>query len=395
MENYKKNSQELLEKYFKNQISKEEFSLLMQEIAQNTIDYQSLDGLWENSSTKLSNHNKEKLFASILQNAKTVSEKRQMRTKRSKRNTLLLSTLGIFIVAIVGVFLFQINKKQTKFLATIHADLLPGTNASVLTSPNGKVIQLNATAPTSIVDEYDSIVNLPKDGWIKFLPINNLSKIQPTVYNTITTQNANTYKVTLPDGTIVWLNASSKLQFPVVFKEKNREVNLSGEGYFEVTKDAKHPFIVHTSHQNVEVLGTHFNINAYDNNPDGITTTLLSGKIKLTDNNIKSLSAILLPSNQISIQHNQASAIRENIDTTIVVAWKNGLFSFDNTPIHEVFGQIGRWYNAKIIFKDPLPNKLITGQIYRNTKASEVLELLKYEGIHSKIEGNSIIVSTH
>jgi transmembrane sensor len=216
-----------------------------------------------------------------------------------------------------------------------------------------------------------------------------------TTHHTITTPRGGQYQVILPDGTKVWLNASSSLQYPAAFTGNERKVTLTGEGYFEVTKNAGKSFKVHIisgdRNSEVEVLGTHFNINAYDDEAD-VKTTLLEGKVKVSAISpvlSREQSAVLKPGEQISISQTSQLSQPFPVQTDAVIAWKNGLFSFNSMDIQTIMRQIARWYNLDVSYEGKIPATTFTWEESRNTNLSVVLKVLETGGVHFRLEGNT------
>jgi ferric-dicitrate binding protein FerR (iron transport regulator) len=194
----------------------------------------------------------------------------------------------------------------------------------------------------------------------------------------MSTPRGGEYKVTLPDGTRVWLNAGSSMKFPTAFIGKQREVVLTGEAYFEVAKHASMPFVVVTPKDRVKVLGTHFNVNAYSDEA-GIKTSLFEGAVQVGN-------ALLRPG--------QAYINGRVIDTDVSqdAAWKNGLFDFDNKTLEEVMRQLSRWYDLDIVYKDKVAVTFFA-EIPRNTAIDNVLKALELTGrVHFRREGKKVIV---
>ena len=217
-------------------------------------------------------------------------------------------------------------------------------------------------------------------------------KTTEITYNTVSTPRGGQYEVILPDGTQVWLNAASSLKFPTAFIGKERNVELTGEAYFEVSKNKAMPFHVSAAGQVIEVLGTHFNVNAYTDETL-LKTTLLEGSVKVN----KGISfATLKPGQQSTINNNEITPvikIAEVTDADEVMAWKDGKFYFNNADIKTVMRQIGRWYNVDIEYAGKIPgNDGFTGTFSRNMTASKALKILAFSGVDFKIEGRKIIV---
>jgi ferric-dicitrate binding protein FerR (iron transport regulator) len=171
-----------------------------------------------------------------------------------------------------------------------------------------------------------------------------------------------------------------------VFNGNERKVELTGEAYFEVAHNAKKPFKVISNGQTVEVLGTHFNVNAY-NDEHGIKTTLLEGSVKVA---AEGVSSIIKPGEQAKFEQGFINVIPVDVDQ--VVAWKNGFFFFEDSDIQEVMRQISRWYNVDVQYEGQLPRRLFSGEISRNVNLSQILDILSFKKIHYKIDGKTIIV---
>ncbi len=207
-------------------------------------------------------------------------------------------------------------------------------------------------------------------------------------YNTIETPVGGKFQLNLADGSKVWLNSASSLRFPVRFTDDTREVELKGEAYFEVSEDIHKKFTVHSGNQSVEVLGTHFNINAYTDEP-AITTTLIEGKVRVIELSTKE-SQILKPGEQSRVDRN--IKIQRTIDTQTEVAWKDGYFYFENAPIETVMRQLGRWYGVTTRYEGQLPEHHFAGAISTNLTLLEVLGILEKSNVHFRLEGKEVIV---
>ncbi len=212
-----------------------------------------------------------------------------------------------------------------------------------------------------------------------------------SLVNTLTTAKGETYQIILPDQTKVWLNAASSIKFPVTFAGLDqRKIQLSGEAYFEVSKDKRHPFIVTTGKQEVEVLGTHFNINSYADEP-ATKTTLLEGAVKVRSRTAVSDNVILKPGQQSNLT-TPGNITVDEADPD-VTAWKDGKFRFNNTSLESILRQLSRWYNVDINYVNGVPDEKFTGGIDRNLTASEALDIFRYMKVRFKIEGRTILVT--
>jgi ferric-dicitrate binding protein FerR (iron transport regulator) len=202
------------------------------------------------------------------------------------------------------------------------------------------------------------------------------------------------YQISLPDGSNVWLNAASSLRFPAAFQSNERRVELTGEAYFEVARDARRPFFVKTGEMVVQVLGTSFNINGYKNE-SSINTTLITGSLRVVIGND---SALLTPRQQSIVSADtlpgESIVINRTVDMDDVIAWKNGWFYFEDTELAMVMRQVERWYDVDVVIKDDLSTARIMARIARDLPLEKLLHKLELTGkIRAKKEGNKIIIS--
>ena len=270
-------------------------------------------------------------------------------------------------------------------LAGARTDLMPGGNKAVLTLANGATVILDSTANGSI----------PSQGATKVIRINGRLKYEAgqaanaaVVYNTLTTPRGGQYKIELPDGTLVWLNAESSLRFPTAFNGKERTVILKGEGYFEVTHRSNMPFKVQLGSGMVEVLGTRFNIMAYQNETK-VSTTLLEGAVKVTHN---THTARLVQGQQASWATGGSGITVGIADTEEAVSWKEGYFQFNRAPLTGVMRQLQRWYNVEVSYEGGTGNREFWGKIPRNVPLSQALKILELSNIHYSMKGDTIII---
>jgi transmembrane sensor len=192
----------------------------------------------------------------------------------------------------------------------------------------------------------------------------------------------------LSDGTDVWLNAASSITFPTAFTGKERKVTVTGEVYFEVAKNKAKPFKVIANEAEIQVFGTHFNVNAYADEP-ATQTTLLEGSVKITRG---SSTAMLEPGQQATLNKSGQMSIVEDADIEMVMAWKNGFTSFKSADIQSIMRQVSRWYNVDVYYEGNIPERKFTGDISRNANLSQLLRLLEVSKIHFTIEKNRLTV---
>ncbi len=299
---------------------------------------------------------------------------------------------AIAILVSVGArfYFYQPQKPFRKVVQKrpLHNDVLPGGNKAILTLANGKKIVLDNAHTGLLAKQGSTDIAKTKDGQVIYKAPIDTRNDQNIALNTISTPTGGQYQVVLSDGSKVWLNAASSLRFPAVFKGKKREVEITGEAYFEVAKNAAMPFLVKTGRSVVDVLGTHFNIMAYDNE-SFIKTTLLEGSVKVRSGNSINF---LKPGQQALLNPQGQTSIIKDIDVDDETAWKNGLFQFKDAGIEAVMRQVERWYNIRVNYEGKIPVKQFTGRISRNVKVSELLNMLKYFDVNFKIDGRNIIV---
>lgn len=265
-------------------------------------------------------------------------------------------------------------------------DSPPGGNKALLTLANGTTIVLDTAANGQLASQGNiSIVKL-QNGQLKFVvnPSANTTDTTTNQLNTITTPRGGQYQLQLPDGTHIWLNAETAFTFPTAFTSNMRLVKLNGEAYFEVKEDAAHPFRVALPNTWVDVLGTHFNVNAYPDEKT-ITTTLLKGKVQVQSGNSQ---ATLLPGYQCRTT-NGSNSINQHGNTEEAVAWKNGQFQFKGADVKSIMRQVSRWYNVDVNYIDEVPSAHITGEIPRTLTLRQMTSVLEESGISIWLENDN------
>jgi ferric-dicitrate binding protein FerR (iron transport regulator) len=276
-------------------------------------------------------------------------------------------------------------------------DVAPGGNKAILTLANGTQIILDSAANGALTQQGNTKIIKLDNGQLAYDPLNHSSTSLRTVevlYNTISTPKGGQYQIVLADGSKVWLNAASSLRFPTSFSGKERKVELTGEGYFEVAKNAAMPFRVSVNGMQVEALGTHFNVNAYSDE-SSIKTTLLEGAVKMKNDmpaNSGSSSILLAPGEQADFTKDHNFKINSNPNLEEIIAWKDGNFEFNDTPITDIMRQISRWYDVEVDYKGEQPAHKLTGKISRNVNLSSLIDMLQYTGVNMKIENKKIII---
>lgn len=298
------------------------------------------------------------------------------------------------VLSFGGYFLIR-NTKQNALVVSAKNDIAPGKNSATLTLANGKQIVLNNAVNGQLASESGITISKSAQGELiyKADPAKE-NAVNAGQLNTLETFKGEQYQVILPDGSHVWLNAASVLKYPVAFSRKERLVELTGEGYFEVAHQKSRPFRVKTAQQIVEVLGTHFNINAYQDEPVS-RATLLEGSVRVTTPALERSAAgslMLKPGEQSVLVGNQVNIVEANMEETI--AWKNGYFMFESEKITSVMRKIARWYNVEVVYEGEVSSDQFGGTVSRFEKVSQVLKKLELtDKVHFKIEGRRVIVT--
>lgn len=401
-------------------MTKEEIQRLAEKIASRTateeeiIQYNRLCDLAElaqSDATGLTANEKNDMERALKKSiVRQINGGRVYRMKR-----LRFTAAAAIVLLLTGVGYFFLTHSGNSKPAYTHQskqpltnDALPGTQGAVLTLANGRKIILDSAANGALASEGGAQV-IKKNGRVVY---DAQQTSDAVAWNTMTTPSGRQYQLILSDGTAVWLNAGSSITYPVVFAGKHRTVKVTGEVYFEVAtltevKQGKLPFTVQIvtargDGAEVTVLGTHFNINAYDDEP-AIKTTLLEGSVKVANgsrpagsmvnkNRNNYQEAILKPGEQVSISQTSQISHPIPVQTEEVMAWKNGRFLFSGTDIGELMRQIARWYDVEVVY-DKEVKDIFYAEIPRNTKLSDVLKALELTGkVHFVIEGKKIMV---
>ncbi len=288
---------------------------------------------------------------------------------------------AIIIIAAGAYLLSRHSRTDNPIVASIPqapAPIKPGTQKAILTLADGSTVTLDNAANGMIARQGATQVLKLANGQIRYLAGQKADNQGKPAYNIMSTPNGGQYQLTLPDGTNVWLNAASSITYPCAFTGADRKVKITGEVYFEVAKDKSRPFLVTAGDQQIEVLGTHFNVNAYTDE-DHIKTSLLEGAVKV---------------NNVLLKPGQAFA-RGRISPTNVeqdIAWKNGVFNFNNQSLAQVMRQLARWYDLEIVYPQGVPQKEYGGEIGKNLTLDQVLKGLEDSGIHFILNGRRLTV---
>ncbi|MDN5286902.1 MAG: FecR family protein [Mucilaginibacter sp.] len=370
----------LYEKYMSGKCTPEEIELL----ETYRDDFQLKDLPWNAEMG-----NKEQIKQEIvnkLNNQVTSAEKKTFK----KIWAAAAAAAVVFALSLIIYHQVQLSSdKITKnSLLTNKSPVVPGFNKAMLTLSDGSNIDLNDSKKGLLSKQGGASVGKLDDGKLVYNAKDAEVKKAVTLYNTITTPRGGQYQVVLSDGTKVWLNAASSLKFPAIFTGSERKVELTGEAYFEVAKNKNMPFKIAVNNMGIEVLGTHFNVDAYKDE-QVIKTTLLEGSVKLvTDNH----EAYLKPGQQASLGQQQTFNIHP-VNTEEAVAWKNGYFMFNNENIQDIMRKISRWYDVEVVYEGKIDEKDFGGTVSRFDSVTGVLKSLELTGtVHFKMEGRRITV---
>lgn len=305
---------------------------------------------------------------------------------RRRRRVLLVSGL-LLAVAASGLLMLNTWHHQDHTVAqkvTIKNDIQPGSTVATLLLADGKEVKLDSAHAVNVSTQQGKICLTNQQGNTTY--VGNIPGRAAT--NTLTTHRGEQAPaVTLPDGTKVWLNAASTLHFPASFDGTQREVTLAGEAYFEVAKDAAHPFIVNTAADKIEVLGTHFNVMAYPDEPVH-RSTLLEGGIRVRSGNN---SALLHPGQQASTQNGDKIKVSE-VDPATAVAWMYGRLPLRKMDIPSFMRSVSRWYDVNVEYEGKLPTATFSAMLIKDIPLSQLLTALDANGVHCRLQGRTVIV---
>jgi len=373
-------AEQLIDKYLKGIATPEERILIErwynkiseEKSLSNDDDFEHLSAqLWQNT-----------LEAANLKN-------KSKKTFRLWPAAAVAASVSIFLLA--GIHFFAIRKVKTANNIVVRhqspREILPGGNKAMLILASGKHISLEDNKKGEIAKEGNAIIHKNAAGQVSYQAQALDSEF---AFNTLITPRGGQYSVILADGTKVTLNAASSLKYPTNFNGSYREVELSGEGYFEVAHNPQKPFRVKSNGQTIEVLGTHFDINCYSNEPF-VRTTLLQGSVKVSSEQGK---VLLQPGEQSRLDVSGKSALEvARVNTDEIIAWKDGLFRFKESSIKEVMRNAERWYNVDVSYTGNGPNIKITGSMSRNVNFSGFVKLLEFEGVKFNIKDHNVVIT--
>ncbi|QHS60462.1 FecR family protein [Chitinophaga agri] len=380
----------LLEKYKRRDITPEEYLQLMQAVQDeaytaaikadimDTLYSDTPDMGWDNGQANA-------LLEGIFNEGAAAT--RQLRV--IKRNRLVYGSMAAAIAAgMIATAVYYVSatrKTVTPVVAVKEAPLLPGSNKAMLTLADGTTIPLDSARNGALAQQgHTRITN--KNGTLSY---NGSGAGEKVMYNTVVTPHGGQYQLTLADGSRVWLNAASSIRFPTAFTGKDRDVEITGEVYFEVTQQANQPFHVKVNDMQVNVLGTSFNIMAYQDEQT-IKTTLVEGAVQVKHGNDAS---ILKPGHQASLSDRNDHFEISPADMEQTLAWKEGKFRFRNTNIRHIMRQLSRWYDIEVKYQGDVSDIDLTGVISRREEAGKLLAALEAtQRVQFEVSGNNVTV---
>lgn len=357
----------------------------------------SLKAIWDNlpqATNPISPESRKQILANILASETPVIPiNRYSRSRKLKAALAIAASLLLILFAGNWFFLRNANEKSNQGLSVATSklpstEIIPGGTRAELILGDGRAVNLDSVQNGTIAIQGNADVK-NVNGRIIYVTGNEERTAPSTTYNTLRTPKGGFYQLTLSDGTKLWLNAASSLRYPVAFNDKERTVELKGEAYFEVAKDASRPFRVQVNDMAVEVKGTHFNVMAYDNE-NSVKTTLLEGSVQVSGTGY---NALLQPGQQAKLTANNQLEVLDEVNTEQVVAWKNGYFHFDRAGLEVLMRQIERWYDVSVHYEGKIQQRSFGGKISRSSKIQDVLKILELSRVSFRIEGKNIIVS--
>ncbi|WP_442588807.1 FecR family protein [Pedobacter sp. AW31-3R] len=407
----------LLQQFTDGTLSKEEYTELIRHFNSKGNDedmFAAMDEIWKHTEEEIWHSEEEtnRVYQNLIAHKEfnAISTPAPLPAIPVRKLWYRMAAAAVVLVAFsTALYVYTSNNPEPASIRFAQQDLAPGSNKATLTLADGRKINLNAAGNGELAKQSGISITKTKTGELLYTvtapagPKNTDTTVPE--YNTITTPRGGEYRVNLPDGTSVWLNAASSLKFPVQFMKNERRVSLNGEAYFEVAKAVKQqvvhgrlqevrtPFIVKTDRQEVQVLGTHFNVNAYANETT-FKTTLLEGLVNVslpgTLQDVQPKAYYLQPGQQAILKGNIIKVT--TADTEEAMAWKNGIFLFNGQDLEGIMKQVERWYDVEVVFENnTLKRQTFTGTLSRFKNISQLLEVLETTGsVHFEMEGRRI-----
>ncbi len=380
----------LLQRFHSKTASQEEIDELRSLINSDDVD-EELKKIWNQVPEQdpfFSEEKSAQMLTGILQ------QERVVMMPKKRKPAMLMAAAAVLALVFAGTWAYfntsDSEKPGTKnIVKTEHKQtIMPGSDKAKLTLSDGTVIVLDSTSNGTLALQGNSKVIKLNDQVVYNKNNQQAGTAIETTYNTLSTPRGGQYMLTLEDGTKVWLNAASSIKYPSAFGDGDRTVELTGEAYFEVAKDTDHPFRVQVNGVAVNVLGTHFNVMAYDNE-EATAITLLEGAVNVTKDKDK---VSLRPGQQALLKTGGALKVINNVNLEEAIAWKNGYFQLDHTTLAVLMRQVERWYNVDVMYEGKIPNRQFGGKIPRKSDIKDVIKILGESKVYSRIEGDKIII---
>lgn len=314
---------------------------------------------------------------------------------RIKQLAVAASIITVIVLSSYYVF-FRPSVEKNIIANTTPADInAPASNRALITLSDGRTVYLDSVGNGALVSQSGANVIKTADGKIIYAPSGSESQHDESIYNTlINPRGSKVIDMTLTDGSRVWLNAGSSVTYPVLFNGQDRVVSITGEAYFEITHNAAKPFKVTKGNMEITVLGTHFNVNAYDDEGE-MKVTLLEGSVKVSTNQRASYSKMLKPGQQAGIKQNNIETFND-VDLESVMSWKNGIFYFNNASIEMIMRQVANWYDVEVEYQGNVRNEYFGGTISRSENISQLIKALELtKTIKINIQGKKLIISPY
>lgn len=373
----------LLELYITAQLSREEKVEFLQMLDSGLYNAQLEKAMEEDWHTGRYEQEEDlQLRSQIMEQVNKVIDRKTVRRIPLLQRSWFRYAAAFLLLCSIGTYLWWPQPSER----TKMADIAPGGTKAMLTLANGTIVALDSTGHQSIQQGKTAVMQ--QGGQLQY----DAGEMDTEVhYNTLTTPRGGQFRIILPDGSKVWLNAASSIRYPTAFAGKERLVEIAGEVYFEVAHNTNMPFKVKMQKGNtVEVLGTHFNINTYTDEPI-MQTTLLEGAVRISNT---TGGFVLSPGQQAQVAADNNIRIIQAKNIAQVVAWKDGLFNFENASLDDVMRQLSRWYDIEVVYEKGVPDIGFGGKMGRDLSLANVLGILERAEVHFKLEeGRKLIVS--
>ena len=301
---------------------------------------------------------------------------KRQRTRKNRRIKTIIRYAAILTLPLVAAGIFLLQKNDRQAIVSISEVIKPGEHKAVLITGGGERITLSDSTLSPIQEQNGMIVNVMNNKVFYTLPEDSLCTQESPIFNTLQIPRGGEYFLTLADGTEVWLNAETEIRYPVQFTGNKRVVYLDGEAYFTVAPDKKKPFTVVSTHASVSVLGTQFNFRAYPDEQD-VQTTLVSGSVIMQSEKYKQ-QIKLVPGEQGVLEKRSANLTKQEVNTYLYTAWKDGRFAFRDARLEDLFSILSRWYDLSVFYQSPEAKDIrFTGDLNKTDDFKSILKIIE------------------